>query len=56
MFLISPVWLGDKDSYRRNQASQLSVSALGSEHTGVISSKKHSREYVLTRVKHGSDI
>ena len=35
-----PSVVGDRDSYRRNQASQLTVSALDNERTGVINNKQ----------------
>ncbi len=35
-----PSVVGDRDSYRRNQASQLTVSALKNERTGVIYNKQ----------------
>ena len=41
------VWLGDRESHHQNQASQLTVSSLDNERTGVINNKrKLSREYV----------
>ncbi len=35
-----PSVVGDRDSYRQNQASQLTVSALENERTGVIYNKQ----------------
>ena len=35
-----PVRLGDRESHRRNQASQLTVSAVDNERTGVINNKQ----------------
>ena len=35
-----PVQLGDRESHRRNQASQLTVSAIDNERTGVINNKQ----------------
>jgi hypothetical protein len=35
-----PVQLGDRESHRRNQASQLTVSAIDNERTGVINNKR----------------
>jgi len=41
-----PGTLGDRENHRQNQASQLTVSALDNERTGVIFNKqKRSREY-----------
>ncbi len=40
MFLTSLVQLGDRESRRRNQASQLTVSAIDNERTGVINYKQ----------------
>jgi hypothetical protein len=34
------VWLGDRESHHRNQASQLTVSAIDNERTGVINNKQ----------------
>jgi len=36
----SLVRLGDRESHRGNQASQLTVSAIDNEHTGVINNKR----------------
>jgi hypothetical protein len=43
---VKPSGVGDRDSYPRNQASQLTVSALENERTGVIYNKQKTLKLV----------